>query len=160
MTTEDFFSSPFNFLPKISEKMNNSLEFDESRDPFPDWGTSNFRNSRERIENRENVCPVFDFCQQSYIEGARSLGRLGISSTCHFINLPFRQLAISSTCHCVNLPFLQLAIVSTCHFVNLPFRQLAISSTCHFVNLPFHQLAISSTCHFVNLPFHQPLQLA
>jgi hypothetical protein len=41
--------------------MNNSLEFDESRDPFPDWGTANFRNSRERIGTGKTCVPFLTF---------------------------------------------------------------------------------------------------
>jgi hypothetical protein len=47
------------------------------------------------------------------------------------------QPDISSTCHFINLPFCQLVAVSACHIVktvNL-FNQHAISSTLHFINL-------------------------
>jgi hypothetical protein len=102
-----------------------------------------------------------------------TLCQLDISSTGHFVYLPFHelnifvnlvfcQLVITSTCYFI--PFLKshllsIAILTTCHFINLPLcqlaiLQLAISTNCHYVNLPLCQLAISTTCHFINLTFH------
>ncbi len=111
-------------------------------------------------------------------------GKVTVSSTCLFVNLPFNQIGIFEHSVLNNILFCQLAILwsghfvwiaiqranlSTCHFINLPLCPPAISSTCHLsichfvklpLNVPICQLAISPTCRFVNLPFCQPAILS
>ncbi len=66
----------------------------------------------------------------------------------------FYLKVISSTCHFVNLLFRQLVISSTCHFVNLSFRQLVV---------PFYKLLMwflnMSSGHFINCHFTSHLKL-
>jgi hypothetical protein len=83
-----------------------------------------------------------------------------VSSTRHFVKLPFCQLFVSPICHIVKLLINKLDIVSTYSFfsmycfINGTFAQIA-ASVCHFVNLLFRQLDISSNCFFINFQISQ-----